>query len=109
MSPVVVLRGSYLALMAWPWPWLGPLTPGHGSHWWVLPLLITGVMALPLAGIWRQRQKALVWGGFLAVFAFMGGIMEGWTRVDARLPGLVYTGLALSYLLGLWLRQRELD
>ena len=71
--------------------------------------VLSVLFALPLKGIWQLKHSSTVWGGFLALLAFMLGIMEAWTVAAERLPGMIYTGLALAYILGLWLRSRGDD
>ena len=109
MDPIPVIRYSYLALVLWPWLWWLWGVPAKGTGGWWMAAVLSVLFALPLKGIWQLKHSSTVWGGFLALLAFMLGIMEAWTVAAECLPGMIYTGLALAYILGLWLRSRGDD
>ena len=94
-------RLLYLALLAWQWVWhSGILTDGQPN--WILATVMTVLLLLPLRGILRLQHKPTLWGGFLALFFFMFGVMEAWTLADARLAAGVQIALSVAYIAALW-------
>ncbi len=96
----------YLALIAWQWVWLSGLTTGREPQW-LLAIVFTAILALPLPGILKTRDKSLVWGGFAVLILFVVGVMEAWADPGVRVIALVQVALSCAYGYGLWARGRR--
>ncbi len=77
-------RGAWLALIAWQFAWLALLPEPLGKGSLGFALLVTAPLLVPLRGIIALRPRSLIWGGYLALFAGMLGIMELWAAPAER-------------------------
>ncbi len=96
MSQHLVL-GIYLALLLLQPSWHFLLPEPWGAHNWILAVVASLPLLLPLMGIARGRFRSMTWGGFLAVLYFVIGVMEAWSNPEQRIPAIVQIVLALSY------------
>lgn len=87
----------YLSLLMFQtvWHFLLPVPMGSGN--WILALVASLPLLLPLKGIALGRFRSMTWGGFLAVLYFVIGVMEVWSNPDQRIPAGVQIVLALWY------------
>lgn len=84
-----------LLLLQTVWHFLLPIPLGSGN--WILALVASLPLLLPLKGIAVGRFRSMTWGGFLAVLYFVIGVMEAWSNPDQRFAASVQIVLALSY------------
>jgi uncharacterized membrane protein len=96
MTSRVVLV-AYLALLLLQIIWHFLLPHPWGSRNWLLAVVATLPLLLPLRGIFSARLRSMIWGGFLAVLYFVIGVMEVWSNAAQRLPALLQVVLALAY------------
>jgi len=87
----------YLALLVLQPIWHLLLPDPWGSQNWILALIASLPLLLPVAGIAAGRFRSMIWGGFLAVLYFMVGVMEAWSNPDQRIPACVQIVLSLGY------------
>lgn len=96
MKPGTVFA-VYLALLLLQPTWHLLLPDPWGSQNWILALIASLPLLLPVAGIAAGRFRSMTWGGFLAVLYFVIGVMEAWSNPDQRIPACVQIVLSLSY------------
>lgn len=89
--------GVYLTLLLLQPVWHFLLPSPWGSGNWILALMASLPLLLPVAGIAAGRFRSMTWGGFLAVLYFVIGVMEAWSNPDQRIPASLQIVLALSY------------
>lgn len=94
-------RTAWVVLIAWQFAWLALLPGPSGKENWVIAGLFTAPLLLPLPGILALAPRGLIWGGYLALFAGMFGIMEWWTLPAERLAAGLQVALCLIYLVAL--------
>ena len=61
-------------------------------------LVVTTPLLLPIRGIIALRPRSLIWGGYLALFAVMLGIMEVWSAPPERPAAALQLVLSVLYL-----------
>lgn len=88
---------AYLALLLLQITWHGLLPEPTGSQNWVLVLVASLPLVLPLAGIAAGRMRSMTWGSFLAVLYFVVGVMEAWSNPAQRIPAVIQIVLSLAY------------
>lgn len=88
---------AYLALLLLQIVWHGLLPAPMGSQNWVLALVGSLPLLLPLAGIAAGRKRSMIWGSFLAVLYFVIGVMEAWSNPVQRIPAVIQVILSLAY------------
>jgi uncharacterized membrane protein len=96
MSQRLVI-GLYLALLLLQVVWHFLLPQPFGAHNWILAVVASLPLLLPLAGIAKGRFRSMTWGGFLAVLYFVIGVMEAWSNPAQRIPATIQIVLALGY------------
>ena len=107
MKPATAARWLYLALLAWQWIWFALLPAPWGKALPWLALLATLPLLLPLAGVWREQSRSLIWAGYLVLFYLTVGLVELWAAADQRLAAMVQVLLATAFLFGLALATRK--
>lgn len=88
---------AYLALLLLQPTWHGLLPAPWGAQNWVLALVASLPLLLPLTGIAAGRLRSMTWGSFLAVLYFVIGVMETWSNPAQRIPAVFQVVLALAY------------
>jgi uncharacterized membrane protein len=88
---------TYLALLLLQITWHGLLPRPWGSQNWILAVVASLPLLLPLAGIAAGRMRSMTWGGFLAVLYFVIGVMEAWSNPAQRIPAIIQIVVALAY------------
>lgn len=89
----LVLRGAYLALLAWQVAWHGLLPEPAGSESPVLALGAALPLLLPLRGVLRLRARGVTWASYLLILYLMVGVTESWSNPSQRAAALVQVGL----------------
>jgi uncharacterized membrane protein len=92
-----IVMWVYLALLLLQVGWHFLLPQPWGNRNWILALVASLPLLLPLRGIARGRMRSMTWAGFLAVLYFVIGVMEAWSNPPQRLPALLQVVLALGY------------
>lgn len=100
-------RLAWLALIAWQTAWLALLPEPLGKSSPLLAAALTLPLLLPLRGILVLRTRPLIWGGYLALFLGMFGIMELWAAPAERLAAGLQLGLCVAFLFALALGTRK--
>jgi len=106
MKPAVVF-GFYLALLLLQPTWHFLLPGPWGSQNWILALVASLPLLLPIAGIAAGRSRSMTWGGFLAVLYFVIGVVEAWANPGQRIPACVQIVLSLGYCAALVIYSRQ--
>ncbi|HET6564967.1 MAG TPA: DUF2069 domain-containing protein [Xanthomonadales bacterium] len=88
---------AYLALLLLQVVWHGLLPSPMGSQNWILALVASLPLLLPLRGIAAGRMRSMTWGGFLAVLYFVIGVMEAWSNPAQRIPAIIQIVVSLAY------------
>lgn len=88
---------TYLGLLLLQPTWHLLLPDPWGSQNWILALIASLPLLLPISGIAAGNFRSMTWGGFLAVLYFVIGVMEAWSNPDQRLPACVQIVLSLGY------------
>ena len=91
-------RAAWLALIAWQFTWLALLPEPLGKARLGFALVVTVPLLIPLRGIIALRPRSLIWGGYLALFAGMLGIMELWAAPAERPAAGLQLFLCVLYL-----------
>lgn len=100
-------RLAWLALVGWQFTWLALLPEPYGKAQIGVALVLTTPLLLPLHGIIGLRPRSLIWGGYLALFTVMLGVMEIWAAPEERLAAGLELVLSLLYLVFLALGTRK--
>jgi len=103
----LLLRSSYLGLIAWQFAWHALLPRPLGTHLWWLALAAALPLFFPLKGVIRVQHRGMIWGAFLANFYFMAGAMEAWSNPAQRMAASVQIALVATYLLAVILVSRR--
>jgi uncharacterized membrane protein len=77
--------------------WHGLLPAPLGNQSLALTLLSTSPLLIPLGGILMRQTRSMIWGSYLVVLYFIGGVMEAWSNPPQRIPALLQVGLTLLY------------
>ena len=91
-------RVSWVGLVVWQFTWLGVLPAPLGKESLGLAIGLTAPLLLPLVGIVKGSKRALIWGGYLALFASMLGMMELWSSPPERPAAGLQLALSVGYL-----------
>lgn len=104
-----LLRGAYLALIAWQLIWhsLLPAPLGAGLIW--VGLLAMAPLLLTLRGVLRVDHRGINWASYLLLPYFLVAVMEAWSNAPQQVPALVQLGLVCCCLacIGLINRRRS--
>lgn len=91
-------RLCWLALIIWQFAWLALLPEPLGKTQLAFAFVVTVPLLLPLRGIIALRPRSLIWGGYLALFAGMLGVMEFWAAPEERPAAALQLLLSVCYL-----------
>lgn len=94
-----IARWFWPPLMAWQFAWFALLPAPMGKESLLLATILTAPLLLPLAGILRGQERALIWGGYLAMFCGVIGMVEFWSAPPERLAAGLQLALSAGYLL----------
>ncbi len=100
-------RILYVVLVVWHFAWLALVPAPLGKENLVLASALTVPLLLPLWGILKGSTRGLIWGGYLAVFASMMGMVELWSAPPERPAALLQLALCGGYLVFLALATRR--
>lgn len=97
MNLARALQAAYalVLLLQVAWHWLLPQPQGNRN--WVLAVIATLPLLLPVAGILAGRVRSMTWGAYLLVLYFVLGIMEAWSNPPQRILALSQVALTLLY------------
>ena len=101
MTPAVArqfARAAWVGLVVWQFAWLYLLPAPQGKENLVFALVTTVPLLIPLPGILMLKDRALIWGAYLALFASMLGMTELWTDVAERPAAGLQLALAVAFL-----------
>ena len=102
----VFLFGLLLMQPLWHGLTLAPLWPR-----WLVVLLASVPLLLPVVAVLRGNPRGLFWGALVGLGYFCHGVAELWAAPDQRVPAAVQVTLSLSLVLavgaGGWLRRRS--
>lgn len=92
-----LVSSSYILLIALQtiWHWLLPPPAGAGS--WILALVATLPLLLPLKGVLSGSLRSMTWAGYLVMLYFVIGVMEAWANPAQRLPALAQVALVVLF------------
>lgn len=92
-----LVSGSYIALIALQtvWHWLLPPPGGAGS--WILALVATLPLLLPLKGVLSGSLRSMTWAGYLVMLYLVLGVMEAWANPPQRIPALAQVLLVVLF------------
>ena len=90
-------RWAYLSLIAWIPGWL--LIGQFEFKITIITLATLSLLPLlfPLRGILKHESRALIWGAYASLPAFLIGVMESWSNPAQRPGSLVQLGLVVVY------------
>jgi uncharacterized membrane protein len=91
-------RLTWIGLILWQFAWLYLLPSPRGKENLAFALVITVPLLIPLPGILALKDRALIWGAYLALFASMLGMTELWTDAAERPAAGLQLALAVAYL-----------
>ncbi len=91
-------RVTWVGLIAWQFAWLYLLPVPQGKENLTFALAMTVPLLIPLPGILALRDRALIWGAYLALFASMLGMTELWTDAAERPAAGLQLALAVAFL-----------
>jgi uncharacterized membrane protein len=98
---------AYLSLLLMQVIWHSLLPAPWGNQNWILAVVASLPLLLPLRGIAAGSFRSMTWGGFLAVLYFVIGVMEAWSNPPQRIPAVVQILLALGYCGALIIHSRQ--
>ena len=97
-SPLAAML-CYVAIFFLQPVWHGLLPVPMGNRSLALTLLCTSPLVIPLGGILLRQVRSMIWGGYLVVLYFIGGVMEAWSNPPQRFLALLQIALTLLYVL----------
>lgn len=89
--------GSYLALIALQPTWHALLPEPAGNGNWILALVATAPLLLPLRGLLKGSLRSMTWAGYLVMLYLIIGIMEAWANPPQRLAALAQIVLVVIF------------
>jgi len=92
-----MLAGSYLALVILQPLWHGLLPRPLGAGNWLLAMLATAPLLLPLKGLLAGSLRSMTWAGYLVMLYLVIGVMEAWSNPAQRIPALTQTILVVIF------------
>ena len=92
-----ILTGSYLALVILQPLWHGLLPRPLGAGNWLLAMVATVPLLLPLKGLLAGSLRSMTWAGYLVMLYLVIGVMEAWSNPAQRIPALTQTILVVIF------------
>ena len=93
-----LLTGSYLVLIILQPVWHALLPQPMGAGNWLLAVLATIPLLLPLKGLLTGLLRSMTWAGYLVMLYLIIGIMEAWSNPPQRIPALLQTLVVVIYI-----------
>ena len=97
MNSQRLVTGSYLALIILQPVWHGLLPRPMGSGNWLLAVLATAPLLLPLKGLLAGSLRSMTWAGYLVMLYLVIAVMEAWSNPAQRIPALAQTILVVLF------------
>lgn len=88
---------AYLALLALQPTWHAVLPPPWGNSNWLLAVIATVPLLLPLKGVLAGSLRSMTWAGYLVMLYLVIGVMEAWANPPQRIPALVQVLLVSGF------------
>lgn len=95
---------SYLSLIALQTIWHALLPSPHGAESWLLAVVATIPLLLPLKGVLTGSLRSMTWAGYLVMLYLVVGAMEAWANPPQRITALtqvflvaVFVGSVLAF------------
>ena len=92
-----MLTGSYLALVFLQPVWHALLPRPLGAGNWLLSIVATAPLLLPLKGLLAGSLRSMTWAGYLVMLYLVVGVMESWSNPAQRIPALAQTTLVAIF------------
>ena len=92
-----ILTGSYLDLVILQPLWHGLLPRPLGAGNWLLAMLATAPLLLPVKGLLAGSLRSMTWAGYLVMLYLVIGVMEAWSNPAQRIPALTQTILVVIF------------
>ena len=92
-----ILSGSYLALVILQPLWHALLPRPLGAGNWLLAIVATAPLLLPLKGLLAGSLRSMTWAGYLVMLYLVIGVMESWSNPAQRIPALAQTTLVAVF------------
>lgn len=107
MSARLATRWIYVALIALQPVWHALLPPPSGSSSWLLAVIATVPLLLPLRGVWTGSLRAMTWAGYLSMVYFVIAVMEAWANPPQRPAALLQIALVAGLVAGIFTFSRR--
>lgn len=72
-----------------------------GSGSWLLALLATVPLLLPLKGLLNGSLRSMTWAGYLVMLYLVIGVMEAWSNPAQRIAALAQVALVVIFIASL--------
>jgi uncharacterized membrane protein len=92
-----LVSGSYLALVILQPVWHSLLPRPMGAGNWLLALLATVPLMIPLKVLLAGSLRSMTWAGYLVMLYLVIGVMEAWSNPAQRIPALAQTILVVVF------------
>jgi uncharacterized membrane protein len=92
-----LVTGSYLALIILQPVWHGLLPRPMGAGNWLLAVLATAPLMLPLKGLLAGSLRSMTWAGYLVMLYLVIAVMEAWSNPAQRIPALAQSILVVIF------------
>ena len=97
MNSRLIVSGSYLALIILQPVWHALLPRPLGTGNWMLAVLATVPLLLPLRGLLSGSLRSMTWAGYLVMLYLVIAVMEAWSNPPQRVPALAQTALVVLF------------
>ena len=91
-------RLAWVGLLLWQFAWLYLLPAPRGKENLTFALATTLPLLILLPGILALKERALIWGAYLALFASLLGMTELWSDPAERPAAGLQLALAIAFL-----------
>jgi len=92
-----LVSGSYLALIVLQTVWHFLLPPPGGASSWILALVATIPLLLPVKGVFSGSLRSMTWAGYLVMLYLIIGVMEAWANPPQRIPALLQVLIVILF------------
>lgn len=92
-----LVSGSYLALIALQTVWHFLLPPPGGAGNWILALVATIPLLLPVKGVLSGSLRSMTWAGYLVMLYLIVGVVEAWANPSQRIPALLQVLIVILF------------
>ena len=98
---------AYLSMLAWQVIWHGLLPSPLGTQSAWLAIIACVPLLIPLAGLFRNNYRSMIWAGLILMLYLAVGVMEAWSNPHQRIPALVQVLIPVVYLFAFRKRNRS--